>query len=378
MKAITRKALLAALVLSALPAVASAQTSVTQWGIFDGAVYMWTNRTTAAGTGVPGDSGTLASIASGAWQTSRWQLRGSLDLVGDLKGVAELGTSLNLSNGTFNNAGRTFDRIAYVGVSSGTFGNLQFGRQPSLLHDVITVTDPLRANASTTNPNVRFAYLVSPGAAIAARFGPNPATAGNGQDRIDNAVKYIYRNSGVIAELQYGFGGVANSIEANSYMAGLLGYDGYGLTVRASYNVFKDGTSTSPVSLNAFALGANYQVIPELKLMATFANNKIDGGNHQSTTVASGGLKWTATPELDVTGAYYYTTRSFDAPAADQTVHKVAVVPEYKFAKGFLGYVILVYESYADAGSTALSTGGTIKSGETSSVYAAGGFSYTW
>jgi len=319
------KMLLAALAIGAIPTSAWAQASVTAWGIFDAGYSQQSDRS-------GGLTGQLAQISSGAWQASRIHLRGSLELTPDLTGVAETGTSINLSNGQFSvganssavtvetnttgstttvnslsTAGRLFDRIAYVGISSKTFGTLTFGRQPTVLHDTMVVTDPLRANNGATNLNLRLAYLCSPGTlangkVLVNNFGPNPAinrdASANGLDRQDNTIKYVYRNSGFVGETYYAFGGVAGTMERNNSKGALVGYDGNGLVLRASMAQFKDGLA---IPFTAYTTGAGY-TIGNWKFMATVSENKVDDAAylHVKTDIDSVAVRYAFTPKLDV------------------------------------------------------------------------------
>ncbi len=387
-----RMALLALVAVATAPAGAVAEHSVQAWGIFDAGVSAQNNRAGAEG-------GKLVTVCSGGWQTSRLQLRGSLDLIGDLKGVAELGTSINMSSGQFSvgaanvsvgsgtmfTGGRAFDRVAYVGLSSATFGGVQFGRQPTVLHDTAVVTDPLRANNGATNMNVRLGYLVSPGyfapnQAIANRFGPNANlnnnATGNGLDRQDNAVKYVLKKRGLVAELMYAFGGVAGSVKNSSSMGALLGYDGKALTLRGGLSQFRDA---SGMALVAGMAGVSYLIGP-FKLKGTFAENRIRDGatyGYLTTLVWSGGVTATVIPELDVTLAYYGGRRTQEG-VPRKTAGKFYLVPEVKLGKGFLLYAIADYERFGDAQSNTLDTGTTLLASARDSVYFAGGLSYTF
>ena len=109
-----------------------AQTSVTVYGIADGDFRVdHTN------------IGTLKGVNSGGYLASRWGIRGSEDLGNGLKAnfVFEQGfniddNSVNTGNitpatpttNTSSTGGRIFSRLATVGLSSDSFGNLRFGR----------------------------------------------------------------------------------------------------------------------------------------------------------------------------------------------------------------------------------------------------------
>src|ERR1700755_2713127 len=136
-----KKLVMAAAVIGAFAGAAQAQTSVTLYGIADGDLrFDHTNL------------GTLKSIGSGGESGSRWGIRGTEDLGGGLKanfifeqgfqlddnsvaqggvgGGASAGfggTSTAPHNGV-NGSSRLFSRIATVGLSSDSWGEIRFGR----------------------------------------------------------------------------------------------------------------------------------------------------------------------------------------------------------------------------------------------------------
>ncbi len=110
--------------MSALPAVASAQ-SVTLYGVVDTGVE-YVNNIGADKHGVvrmPNITGTVPS---------RWGLRGTEDLGGGLKSVFVLESGFAPDAGTSGQGGRLFGRQALVGLS-GNWGQVALGRQYTML-----------------------------------------------------------------------------------------------------------------------------------------------------------------------------------------------------------------------------------------------------
>ncbi len=126
-----KKSLLALAALSAFATAAQAQSNVTIYGIAD---LSWQSVDNDAGQ----EGGTLAR---NALASSRLGFKGSEDLGGGLKANFQLEAALNLANGqtgttqtttttaTSNDAATTFDRAAWVGLSSTNFGEIRLGRQ---------------------------------------------------------------------------------------------------------------------------------------------------------------------------------------------------------------------------------------------------------
>jgi general bacterial porin, GBP family len=367
--------------LSLSPAASQAQ-AFQVFGYGDLALTVQSDRPATGNT-----PGTLAMVSSGAWQASRLGLRGKVPLAGDVSGVYDAQTTLNLNSGTLlsggsiNNSGsspsfnafRFFDRNAFAGVSSKAYGTLTLGRQATPVTEALWVTDPLKANAGAINMNVRFAYLAGPGATIQAKFGANPTNSVNALDRQDNAVKYVYGNSGFTGMAMYSFGGVVGDRSKGSSVGGLLGYDNDLLSLRGAAVQFKDA---SAVALNAWTAGGVLKLGPA-KLKATYSGNAIEDSSTYGdlkTTIWSTGVTYSVVPDLEVTVAYYGAKRTL-ARTPLQEANKLYVVPEWYLSKSFMLYGIADYELFNTTGAL-LDTGTSLVSGAKRSVYVAVGISY--
>ncbi|MFV0601138.1 MAG: porin [Brachymonas sp.] len=131
-----KKSLIALAALAAVGA-ASAQSSVTLYGVVD-TNYGWARTTeknvgpTAAGTvkttktGLNADGGNLSG--------SRWGLKGQEDLGNGLSAVFNVEAGFNSGNGKFNEGG--FNRRAVVGLKGG-FGQVLLGRDYTPLDDLL-------------------------------------------------------------------------------------------------------------------------------------------------------------------------------------------------------------------------------------------------
>jgi predicted porin len=123
---------LIALAVLAASGVASAQSTVTLYGLVD--AYVGSSKTTDA-TG----SVRQSVINSGGFNTSRFGLKGSEDLGGGLKANFLLESGFNLDTGAIPNNGPTnsslFSRQSWVGVS-GAFGEVKLGKMWTPFDDV--------------------------------------------------------------------------------------------------------------------------------------------------------------------------------------------------------------------------------------------------
>lgn len=114
---------------------ASAQSSITLYGVADASVRYLTNANAK-------NDGRL-HMTNGAITNSRWGLRGSEDLGGALKAIFDLESGINLQDGSASDSQRIFNRNAYVGLSS-QYGTVTFGRQKTPLFGLLGDTyDPL-------------------------------------------------------------------------------------------------------------------------------------------------------------------------------------------------------------------------------------------
>ncbi len=121
--------LFAVALLAALPLAASAQSSVTVYGVADAAIG---RQDTGAA------NGSSTAITSGTQSTSRLGFRGTEDLGSGFKAVFNLEAGVALDSGAGDSA--LFGRRAVVGLE-GSFGQLTVGREYSPIADVANATD---------------------------------------------------------------------------------------------------------------------------------------------------------------------------------------------------------------------------------------------
>lgn len=329
-----KKSLIAFAVLGAFAAGASAQSSITIYGIVDAATVYTTNATAAGGNRLAMDAGQMA--------TSRWGFKGSEDLGGGLKANFNLeGTLANDTGaaGAAFGAGSTslFDRLSWVGLSGG-FGTVTLGRNNILGVDSIGQADPLSLAHAGSNPNV--AISAHNAAAFFGGFGTN---GGGSALRQNNSIKYLTPMvSGFGGAVMYGLGEKAGDTSANTY-AGLSGYFTDGKSGFAmAYSQEKDAAGTSTQSSWA---GGGKLKLDMFTLKLTYAQNEVDTTNRKFAVLGAG-VDCALSPVITLTGAYYNTKRSGDLAAkADQYVG----MAKYAFSKRTTAYASL---TYAKAGST--------------------------
>lgn len=162
--------------LALLGTVASAQSSLTLYGVVDVAVEHL-SKTSPNGdslTRMPGFTGSVPS---------RFGLRGSEDLGGGLRAGFTLESGFGADTGSFNQGNRLFGRQAFVNLS-GNWGSVMLGRQYTMLFHGLLGSDILGPNA----------------------FGSGSLDVYIPNARTDNAIGYLGTFSGVTVGATYSTG----------------------------------------------------------------------------------------------------------------------------------------------------------------------------
>jgi predicted porin len=283
---------------------AEAQSSVTLYGVVDESLrYI---------TGADSQNHSSFSLTNGAVYQSRFGMKGNEDLGGGLSAVFDLESGVNASDGTTSRAGTLFNRYAYVGLSSTTYGTLTLGNRLSPLYENLTDGwDPLTVGNYLQN---EWAPVVFSGDLLGS----------------NNGVTYGVKKGPFTVALQYGFGNQAGSLKPDSrvggsviYEQGIVGmqvgfddahdqngfrqnaenvtfrltsnpwqawlgyfnsYDQTGLVDAALTGDAAVESSSTPRRDNAFFAGLGYQITPAVQLTAAayydLASNVSDqGGN---------------------------------------------------------------------------------------------------
>jgi predicted porin len=192
-----------------LCATASAQGSVTLYGLLDTGIQYKT-QANAAGASV------FTSSNANAAYPSRFGLRGTEDLGGGTQVLVQVENGFSLSTGALAAPNTLFNRIAIAGLSNDRLGTLTFGRQYSVQYDKTVQYDPTLFN----NYSIYSLNLIP------------PATV-----RLDNSIKYLSPDlHGVNVEGMYGFGQqLPGNADAGRYWGAAVEYKPGDLWLRAGY-----------------------------------------------------------------------------------------------------------------------------------------------
>lgn len=236
----------AAATLTGFSAVANAQSNVMLYGVVDSGFNY---------TKVDGNS--RSGIDSGLAGQSRWGIRGTEQINGDLKAVFMLESGFSADNGSLASYGtagtKLFGRYSYVGLDSVTYGRLIMGRTLNLSAAWTSfVASPFHLAWSTATIGTTFAY--------------NDPDLGSA--RADNAIYYF---SPVVANLQgaVGYSFAPNSGTTGNEVAGSrnndrllnlgLRYDNGPVKAAATYEQLDPRDSTpNNGTIKNLSLGASY------------------------------------------------------------------------------------------------------------------------
>jgi predicted porin len=363
-----------------------------------------------------GGMGSYFGVGANQLSTSFIGLRGKQEIADNLYAVFNLQTLFNPASGMnasgtgsivgnnglpFNNlqnsfgdsskGGQMFNNAAYFGISSPTYGTFTMGRQSALSSDLIVNYDPLSGSNSWS---------------VITYQGANGG-GGDTENRIyDNSYEYRVSVGPVrlAGEIQAGNGG--NSGTGNAF-EGNIGFDYLGFSMDFVGGKIFDAISAAPLTAaqmasvgvttsqglgqlaatvsddTVFSVGARYTLGP-WKFWAGYEhinysnpNNPLNQGaflqggmigvvlnnvafpNDKILQTAWVGVRYSITPALDITGAYYHewdnnygtaatlatcaALGNSQSPTCSGTLDAVSVVVDWRFAKHVDLYAGIMY-----------------------------------
>ncbi len=329
--------LIALAALGTFAGVASAQSSVTLYGVADVAIE-YVNHVgvvpSAANGFNPGPGNRVYRMDSGGLAGSRWGLRGVEDLGSGTKAIFVLESGFNLDTGTLQQGGRIFGRNAYVGLQSDRYGQITFGRQYTSLFDVMANFVP-----------AAYGTLYEPSAVL---LGPN--------FREDNTAKYkgVFGPLSASAHWSFGAGlslpqtapgGVASGGSGEvpgqfrrdtAYGAG-LSYNGGPFGVAAGYDQLNPTIGTGTGTFKSAAVAASYTFGTTAKIMAGYRWNM--NKDQRDVLIKRDDFYWIGAsykviPALDLTVEYNYDNiKNLFGSTSVANPWQVAFIATYGFSK---------------------------------------------
>ena len=247
-----KKSLLALAALATVAGAASAQSSITMYGIADVGVVRE--------SGNP--SGPVTKVTSGVSAGSRLGFRGVEDLGGGMAALFTLETGISMDTGgapqlanVKNPAGVLFARQSFVGLKSGA-GTITLGRQYNPYFYTVNAIDPFGTGHEGNSGNI-MAF-----------------TGSNG--RSSNSIMYASPDfAGFKGELLYQFGEQIGNVQSGRSINGAISYSNGPLLVRLAANRTNNdtaGQTSIPVTKNNI-LGVVYD-FKVVKMTAGYATLK--------------------------------------------------------------------------------------------------------
>lgn len=279
-----KKSLIALAALGAFAGAASAQSSVTLYGLID-LQYNYIKSGDASLS--KGDSiNRLADANDMGGPGSRWGLRVAEDLGSGLKANVVLESGFTGDNGASaqplaNGGTRLFGRQAFVSLASASLGEVRLGRQYTLHDEVQSLNNP-GGNTTFMNPGANGGYSTT--GSLAAMGGRVPLFID--AVRQDNAVQYIspsfagFRVQAMVA---------AGEGTADRYQGVKGSYANGPLNVALAYEQSKSFLGRAAgAGVGAIAAGGTTNKIVSLGANYDFGMVKVFGGYQQGKDLAPG------------------------------------------------------------------------------------------
>jgi predicted porin len=269
-------------ILTELPGIALAQSSVTFYGSYDNGLRNLTHADAA------GDS-RLSTGSVGLYNSNRWGLTGSEDLGGGLKAVFTLESAFDGGTGAGSAGGVLFGRDATVGLA-GDWGKVLAGRQFSVNARTVSSFDPFS-----------FRYLsITP---------LSKDIVGTSSDRFDDDVQYTGSFGNLLTRAEYKPGGVAGSAKTGTAVAAGATYAIGGAKFGAAYTQWDDAAGAG-LNRRQLAAGAEYRA-GDLRVTSGYIDDRVDGttGDKHTEDVWIGTV-YSISVAWVLTGAMYRTDAS--------------------------------------------------------------------
>jgi predicted porin len=320
-----KKSLLALAVLGAFAGVASAQSSVTLFGVVDVNARYVKNDGAAR----------RVSLSTDGINSSRFGVRGTEDLGGGLKAGFWLEGGLSADTG--NAGGKFWGRRSVVQLIGG-FGELRLGREYTPTFWANTIYDAFGTNGVGSSLNVQQIQLA---------YGPVSPTTGpvNGVNttfvRTDNAINYYLPSNigGIYGQFTAaaGEGNTTGTSGASKYVGGRVGFAAGPFDVSAAYgsaNLFGAYAGEKQKDMN---VGASYD-LGVVKLMGYVARATVPTfkeNRYSFSVVAPIG-------QGEIHAGYDRSKMTNDAGTVDNTVSQFALGYVYNLSKRTAVYSNLV------------------------------------
>ncbi|GGD58869.1 porin [Caballeronia grimmiae] len=332
-----KKTLIVAAVAASFATAASAQSSVTLYGLVD-AGFTYVNNVQAPASADYYKTNSWG-VTGGNVQMSRWGLRGKEDLGGGMAAIFTLENGFDVSNGSSVDS-RQFTRQAYVGLSTQA-GTLTLGRQTDAVADYL---GPVSATGSWGGT-----YFAHPG---------DMDNLDGNAFRVNNSVKFVSANyAGLSFAGAYAFSNAAGGFANNRAYSLGAGYANGPFKLGAAYTqangfnanstgAITEGVVTSPAvaavqrteRMRVFGAGGSFSAgamtFGLLWTQTREDNNSYDPYSDIVNNYEVNG-RYALTPALSLGAAYTFTNRklSFDGATGRARYHQFGLQTDYALSK---------------------------------------------
>jgi predicted porin len=336
--------------------IASAQSSVTLYGIVDAGISYRSNERIGSTGAYSGHSNVAAT--SGNLSGSRWGIKGTDQLGAGWTALFLLEDGFDITNGKSGQNGGIFGRQAYVGIGNRQYGTITMGRQYTSLND-----------------------FVSPVAAVSlvGGYGAHPGDIDDLDQtaRVNNSVKYTSPTyAGFTFGAMYGFGGQPGSLkQQNTWSVGAsyangpvhvgAGYErsdnsksGADDTTAGKWQGTDDGLFNSSInegyasaqSQQIIGAGATYDFGPAI-VGVNYSNVQYRSGadslfnGHATFNIAGVFAQWTLRPSVRLFAGYSYTRGGEVDGVGDRAqYHTVSLGAQYSLSTRSTVYLMGGYQ----------------------------------
>lgn len=304
-----KKSLLALAVLGAFAGAASAQSSVTIYGVVDTGIARIDQGDNATG------SVNHNGLESGLNAASRIGFKGIEDLGNGLKAEFVLENGINTDDGTGNSG---FSRLAFIGLNGG-FGKVRLGKQENQIKEMLGKIDTFGAAGIANAHDFIGGYQNN---SLGLDDDGNPNNVGIPQ-RQGNMITWQSQNyGGFSGSVGYIFGEQNDDNGLDSGWGARLGYGNGPLNVQFAYqkqNHFSE--AGADVDAKTALLGATYD-FGVVKLHGLYGERKFDAGlvNAEAVKVRTGLIGATVPFGASAIRAEYITNDNKDIDDADSNV----------------------------------------------------------
>lgn len=301
-----KKSLITLAVLGAFAGAAQAQapaTVVTLYGSFDGGVR-YSNNVNAAG------DRRMTVGSNGTYNSNRLGFKGTEDIGGGNNAHFALEIGFNTGTGTVDNAaGTLFNRTAAVGLG-GSWGSVDIGRQYSVAFKTIGGYDPFNYKYTGIIP---LAGASVGSQALGTPTGPVTTLGGAGATRFNNDVQYAGGFGPVTVRAEYAMGEQAGNRTVGAAEGVGVTFATGPFSVGGAYSEQKPNVGTSPFQQyrKQATIGGAFKTGP-VRVAVGYIDDKATtaAGGDAKTKNIWGGVSFTVSPMVEVTGAWYQTKDS--------------------------------------------------------------------